>query len=453
LPLSAAATRAAESTASMTAMMDRTTNETEKHDENHSALLRQSWVWASLGLVGVVLVSVLVAQVAMNDMGGGTINSTKTTTTNTATLSPCFEDYPIRTNMEIEEDLLGTLNPHCDNASHRPPCPAGGHCAGGTLKLCYDHFLHVSDDACVLTDASQRQLEALVDVLERYTVQHECHTGHRSRSGSHRSRGKNPFFAQESSGMGDDRRSVPLFYYKSLTDVLDIPHNPELLVYTTNAENTSNNTNHMFLIEDHPDGSLLVGLHPLRPIPLPLGCFMKKISLRLFSTVFAWTWTFVIVIGSWILSFYTDSPVVAVCATVLVLAVLSVSRTARRERHARQALVAEVVQFRERVYEELVRDHGRPPVPAQVLCDRIAWHAYPRSRRQREYMHRQLFPFVVRDLESDSRVVKSWTAGSTGSSQPELHWQWVDSQPHRATTATASSANNNTTTSNAKKVK
>lgn len=388
---------------------------------------------ALVGLLGVVAVSVLIAAVAVGgnaplfeflDVRGVLIPAFVKTVAPTLHLQqhqqPCFADYPVRNNVEFEDedDSVGVVLPsHCKGGDvERTPCPVGGHCAGGHLQSCYDSHYQVSesDSACVLSEASQRSMEALTDLLEKYSAQQICGAGGGKA-------GKNPFYVQR-----DVETNRPLFLYQSLTDVLQIPYDPQLLraaVYDEGSDDLQ-----LFIVDKRDDGSVLIGLHPSKEIPLPAACYAKKLTTSFVTGALVLLWTVTVVVGSWIWSFFLESPVEAVVTTVIGFVVLTTMHFVKSKSRKRRQLELEVINLRERVYSELSKDAGQT-VLANIICNRIAWKDHPSSRKARDRLSRVIFPMVVRDLDSDRRVDKTWTASSNGTQ--ELVWQWLD-QPHES---------------------
>jgi hypothetical protein len=384
---------------------------------------------------------------------------------------PCFRDYPIRNNIQVEEDFgmdRISMAPHCSSSSSSSSaaddtttrgtttwtaCPRGGHCVGGYLKLCYDNYLQVSLDGtcCIFTQQAQQDVDAIIDLLTQYTIEYMCVGPQRA---------QNPCYAQDlvssqllqSTGTTNDSvmmdpldhhyQSSPLFFFRSITDTLQIPYNPKLLLHTQHRPQFDHDhtgdggDNDVFIFErNEKDGSILIGLHPSQTIELPWGCYMKKMILSIVTTLVVWIWTAVIVIGSWILSYFMESPILSIFVTSTGLLSYMTIRMIQQRRRVQRQLEYDIVQLRERVYDELCKDR-RTAVPAQVICDRIAWNVYPTSYPQRYRIHHILYPFVVRDIESDRRVIKSWSTANNSNSTttspniPELCWQWVDPQPH-----------------------
>ena len=410
---------------------------------------KDAWM-ASMAFVCVLLLSFLVALVmepaavlpeSTISYFMSRIMNSELSTTATLKQTPCFMDHPIRNNVEIEEEiaLLGN-NRACDDQTQQQPCPHGGHCMDGKLKLCYDSYLQVAPDggSCVFTDQAQRDFDAIVDLLTKYTVQHICIGPKRA---------KNPFYVQESSLLAlnedndvDVNRRAPMFDYRSISDVLLLQYSPKLMLHATSknsntekANASSGVLNDKILIERNElDGSILIGLHPTQNVPLPFDCYVTKITFSMLKTFMVWIGTVSVWIISRILLCYMEYPIALIGLTVTVSLTAIVLQKRDKARRAQIQFTNEVVGFRERVYDELMKDQNTS-IPARIICDRIAWNMYPRSSQKRRRIHDIIFPCVSRDLETDSRIIVSWRA-ATSTTSAELHWQWNDTQPHTSTT-------------------
>jgi hypothetical protein len=389
---------------------------------------------AILAFFGVLFVSVLIAVLFDPSTQFDGWNSLLLNGTTAPVLLSCFDDYPVRSNLEIEEELLvgGGTPSKClmDDANPTKPCPEGGHCSGGHLKHCYDAIFQASTDGleCTFTTVAQRQREALRDLLTKYTVQHVCSVP----------QSPNPFYIKGS-------HNPPLFDYRALIDVLQIPYHPKLISHRTKIEE-----NHpIFLLEQsEKDGSFFIGLHPSQVVDLPLSCWTKRILTSAMNSLLAGAgslsvplkqlvtsvisylmvlvWTLLIALTSWIYSSFIASPLVSMAMTVFVLFSITLIYHFDQQRRFIREVEADVVQVREYVYQELSRD-PKPEVQPELIRERIAWMLYPRSHGQRERLRKVVFPFVMRDIATDDRIRKSYSGAP-----PQLFWKWVDPHPYRS---------------------
>lgn len=369
------------------------------------------FAWAVFFLASQIGLGLLLAAAMMGDTSTVVLHNIIASATSAIKHQPCFEDYPVRNINDYnwdEDDLVTVASPpHCEGILNRTPCPLGGHCAGGRLQRCYDPLYEETEFTCVLTETARGHIAALVDLLETYSTQEMF---------AHQ-KAKNPFYVHRHAET--DR---PLFLYQSLVDVLQLPYDPKLV----RAANVEADT---FLFEIIDNGNVfIIGLHPSKPIPLSAWCYAKNLVHSAITGVLVLFWTIAVVVGSWIVSYFVESPVEAVVVTVVGFTVLSTMRYVSTKRRRQQQLLLEVIQLRERVYEELSKDACKPVV-ANLICNRIAWKDHPASRQARDRVSRVLWPMVVRDLETDSRVHHSWTSAVEGSGQHELVWQWMD-RPH-----------------------
>ncbi len=424
-------------------------------NEQNSSIARNKDAWiAFIAFAGVLLLSFIVALVVDPDAVlpestipfFSTLNRTSEPSA-AAGNQPCFMDHPIRNNVEIEEEiaLIGHSHRVCEDPTH--PCPRGGHCMDGKLKLCYDPYLQVSPDgiSCIFTDQAQRDFNTIFDLLTKYTVQHVCMGPKRA---------KNPFYISDSSSSNESHedgsalkdadviRRTPLYDYRSITDVLLLQYNPKLMIHATVANKNENTKSIISMAKiiverNEHDGSMLIGLHPSQHVPLPFDCFLTKITFSVLKTLMVWIGTVSVWILSRIVLCYIEYPITLIGLSIVVGVTSMFIQKRGRVRRAQIQFTNEVVSFRERVYDELMKDKNTS-IPALMICDRIAWNLYPTSSQKRRRIREVILPCVSRDLETDSRIIVSWRATTTGlgrtTTTPELHWQWKDTQPHMSTT-------------------
>ena len=415
---------------------------------------KDAWI-AFIAFAGVLLLSFIVALIMDPDavLSKSTTSFFSSLNRSSKPLSaagnqPCFMDHPIRNNVEIEEEiaLIGHNHRVCEDATH--PCPRGGHCMDGKLKLCYDSYLQVSPDgtSCIFTDEAQRDFNTIFDLLTKYTVQHFCMGPKRA---------KNPFYIRDSSSSNESHedgsarkdaadviRRTPLYDYRSITDVLLLQYSPKLMIHATVANKNENTESIISMAKiiverNEHDGSMLIGLHPSQHVPLPFDCFLTKITFSLLKTLMVWIGTVSVWILSRIVLCYIEYPITLIGLSIVVGVTSMIIQKRGRVRRAQIQFTNEVVSFRERVYDELMKDKNTS-IPALMICDRIAWNLYPTSSQKRRRIREVILPYVSRDLETDSRIIVSWRAASSGfgrtTTKPELHWQWKDTQPHMSTT-------------------
>jgi hypothetical protein len=209
----------------------------------------------------------------------------------------------------------------------------------------------------------------------------------------------------------------PLFLFHQVAEEMGVDVN---LITVANSEKPT------FLLQETERGAA-IGVHPSKVIKQPFLCLVKHGIAGLIGGTIALVGTICVILGSWLLEAFQHSPTGTLAALLLGFATLSIARIAHRKRTNQRKLELNVINMRERVYVELSKDVGKA-VSADVVCHRIVWEMYPINRAERDRLSAKIWPLVVRDINSDSRVQKTW---GTSDGRKELLWKWVD-QPIEA---------------------
>jgi hypothetical protein len=365
--------------------------------------------------------------------------------------SPASSSIPCYTNSQTEEDddhnaVVSCPNPElADRTIH--PCPEFAICVNGILESCIGkyHILNPEGTACVLSPQSQSIFPMIQKELERLSAKEVCHPSSSRRTAI---TSKNyPMFHAES--------GRPMFPFEQVIQPVigmmngdknghDLDDTAQswwnLLQWMDQTENSGEN-GQLFILEEsvHPsDSNILlrsIGLHPSQPIPIPIVCRAKKMLIWTLSTVLALIGTVSSIILTWLWQWFWDSPNEFLATCTIGAITLQAICYVRSKRRAQRQLELDVLRMRQRVYQELSRTANTNNNPttngsstsavlANMILNRIVWEWFPLNRAERQRWSVRVWPLVVRDIESDDRIHKSYT--DSGGNTPQLVWQWLD---------------------------
>lgn len=433
-----------ESAAAAAAMTTTTTGLGDEQQEEFGLLLLQQQrrggggvLWVALfGLIVVLALSAVLTLHSLDETTTKTVDwsqsvwntianklsNNRSLSSNVSSSLPsssfCFSDFPFPVAKihpsELKLDEYGEALEHqeeedarlCPSGTESVACPPHGLCMGGELKACSSPHLEVLGAACVWTAQALQYVEALQRELSTRSAAHFCSSS-----------------SSSSVAMGGESYDHPLFEYQLLADEIQIPYGP-IFIQAFMEDNETN----LFVLNQTPEDILMIGLHSNQYVPLPLRCLATKWCRSLVRGFVGLLSTIIGVLFTWFYACFKVHPWMTIFVVLVSAMTLTSIRQVHRRNRERARLETEVLNLRERVYAELsAPGQILQPEMSSVICNRIAWADYPNSRRARDRCTRIIFPFVVKDLESDARVHKSWTMEN---GDRVLVWQWRDSQPH-----------------------
>jgi hypothetical protein len=287
---------------------------------------------------------------------------------------PCFEDFPPpppgRPEQGDEEEEM-KLAPQCEGVTEHVPCPRGGNCLGGVLTKCTGKNYEASKDkdACVLTDEAKLIVGSMAELLEKWTVYHECQAG------------GNPFVESI-----DEESGRPLFLYTQLSGELE-------LGYDLNLAKSANDEQETFLLV-HDKTNMLIGLHPSKHVSKPLKCWIAQGFSAAFGWIVAFAWTAVTVTVVSGKDFVAESSGTTKAFMIAAAGALWWWMVYQKEKADRRKLLLDVIRVRELVWAELSTNHTETPALPHHVCERIVWRLFPSNRKQRNRLIHQVWPHV-----------------------------------------------------------
>lgn len=293
-------------------------------------------------------------------------------------------------------------------------CPIGGRCYGGLLLQCSNtanaqYFtMSPNNRTCLLTDTGLDHIKRIKKQLHDWNVANVC--------SSHESNDTIPIQM-----VVDEESDGPLFFkYSYLTEQLQFNPQMELLA----AANTNKST-FVLSLQQNPDDETLIGLHPTVPIVLPLRCRITLLLQYLTAVIakLAWSLIVVVCIGLWQL--FWDAPFIITTITVIGSTTMLAMHHIQAKKKAKKQLELDIINLRHKVCVELSASIGHA-LAAHLLAERIAWRDYPASRSKREYVTKTLWPFVVNDIRTDTRIAKIKKRMALDENIICDHWQWMD---------------------------
>jgi hypothetical protein len=385
-------------------------------------------------------------------------------TSTTASTIPCYVNSQTENNDPNVDSLL-CPNPELADRTIRP-CPEYAICVNGTLESCIGmhHVLNPERTACVLSPESQAMVPIIQQGLEQLSANELCHPRHRrsttttnNRPMMHMESGR-PMFPLEQVIQQSKIVMMNADDNQLLNGLDDSPQSLWNLLQWINQKE-SDGDDQRFILEESidPEGTsttiLLrnIGLHPSQPIPIPIMCRAKKMLIWTLSTILALVGTVSAIILTWIWQWFWDAPKEFLVTCTIGAITFRALYYVRSKRRAQRQLELDVLRMRQRVYQELSRtanSHNNnnssadsSAVLANMILNRIVWEWFPLNRAERQRWSFRVWPLVVRDIESDDRVHKSFT--DSGGNTPQLVWQWLD---HPVVPSVAPETNTTSTT-------
>ena len=368
---------------------------------------KNSWVWSLIAVVGVAMVSVLLATFNPQGITVPSLSTLAPSSSRNSVISPpCFEDtYPTPYERDEGEDPPPVPS-HCVG-QERIKCPDNAICDQGMVQSCSSNrYYEIQGYQCVRNLATNETIAAMVDQLKQWTVLHYCGDA-------------GDFDLQTHTETG-----LPLFHYSRLTGELELGYDWKLVQIAN--ENDAKN----FFTERRGD-ALYIGLHSAHKVSYPLTCSTRKGISFMTAMLFSVLYSVIVMVVSTVFDLVWKEPLGTSVLAGVFYALFS--RWKRRKALMEQEKL--VIALRQATFDRLAMDPSKSLFEIHV-CEELKWQFFPSSQAAREHMVAVLWPLVKQQVEEDGRIRKSTALlpEKAGKQQSGRKWRWEG--PRSPTAAT-----------------